>query len=77
MTVDQLEAATTDRTKAVVFVSPSNPTGAVYPRESVAEIGAWAADLARAAGVDLPVIPVQRQAFVVETPERFDKPRNW
>jgi len=44
VTVDQLEAATTDRTKAVVFVSPSNPTGAVYPRESVAEIGAWAAE---------------------------------
>jgi len=36
--------------------------------------GAWAADLARTAGVDLPVVPVKRQAFVVETPERFDKP---
>ena len=32
VTVDQLEAARTDRTKALLFVSPSNPTGAVYPR---------------------------------------------
>ncbi len=44
VTVDQLEAAVTDRTKALLFVSPSNPTGAVYPRASVAEIGRWAAD---------------------------------
>src|SRR6185312_2846550 len=43
VTVDQLEAAVTDRTKVLVFVSPSNPTGAVYPPEMVAEIGRWAA----------------------------------
>jgi aspartate aminotransferase len=43
-TVDQLEAARTSRTKALVFVSPSNPTGAVYPREEVAAIGRWAAE---------------------------------
>ncbi len=43
-TVEQLEAATTDATKALVFVSPSNPTGAVYPPEQVAEIGRWAAE---------------------------------
>ena len=30
-TIDQLDAAVTDRTKVLVFVSPSNPTGAVYP----------------------------------------------
>jgi aspartate/methionine/tyrosine aminotransferase len=42
--VDQLEAARTDRTKVLLFVSPSNPTGAVYPREQVAEIGRWAAE---------------------------------
>ncbi len=41
--VDQLEAARTPRTKALVFVSPSNPTGAVYPPEQVAAIGHWAA----------------------------------
>ena len=29
-TVEQLEAARTDRTKVLLFVSPSNPTGAVY-----------------------------------------------
>jgi aspartate/methionine/tyrosine aminotransferase len=41
--VDQLEAHRTDRTKVLLFVSPSNPTGAVYPPELVAEIGRWAA----------------------------------
>src|ERR1700710_1602077 len=30
--IEQLEAARTDRTKVLLFVSPSNPTGAVYPR---------------------------------------------
>jgi aspartate aminotransferase len=40
--VEQLEAARTDRTKVLLFVSPSNPTGAVYPREQVEAIGAWA-----------------------------------
>jgi aspartate/methionine/tyrosine aminotransferase len=40
--VAQLEAARTPRTKAIVFVSPSNPTGAVYPPEEVAAIGRWA-----------------------------------
>lgn len=44
VTVEQLESATTSRTKALVFVSPSNPTGAVYDRERMAEIGRWAAD---------------------------------
>ncbi len=42
--VDDLAAATTPATKALVFVSPSNPTGAVYPPEQVAEIGRWAAE---------------------------------
>jgi aspartate aminotransferase len=41
--VEQLEAHRTERTKLLVFVSPSNPTGAVYPPEQVAEIGRWAA----------------------------------
>ncbi|HKE73225.1 MAG TPA: pyridoxal phosphate-dependent aminotransferase [Acidimicrobiales bacterium] len=44
VTVDQLEAALTERTKALLFVSPSNPTGAVYPREEVEAIGRWAAE---------------------------------
>ncbi|MFM7061014.1 MAG: pyridoxal phosphate-dependent aminotransferase [Actinomycetes bacterium] len=42
VTVGQLEAARTERTKAIVFVSPSNPTGAVYPAEEVEAIGRWA-----------------------------------
>ena len=43
VSVDQLEAARTERTKALVFVSPSNPTGTVYGPDAVARIGAWAA----------------------------------
>ncbi|HXZ65154.1 MAG TPA: pyridoxal phosphate-dependent aminotransferase [Streptosporangiaceae bacterium] len=42
-TVEQLEAHCTGRTKLLLFVSPSNPTGAVYQPEQVAEIGRWAA----------------------------------
>jgi aspartate/methionine/tyrosine aminotransferase len=42
VTVDQLEAARTPRTKALLFVSPSNPTGAVYPPDEVRAIGQWA-----------------------------------
>jgi aspartate aminotransferase len=43
VTVDQLEAARTDRTKVLLFCSPSNPTGAVYPPDQVRAIGEWAA----------------------------------
>ena len=43
VTVDQLEAARTEATKVLLFVSPSNPTGAVYSPEQVAEVGRWAA----------------------------------
>jgi aspartate aminotransferase len=43
-TVEQLEAARTPRTKVLLFCSPSNPTGAVYPREAVEAVGRWAAD---------------------------------
>ncbi len=42
--VEQLDAACTDRTKVLLFVSPSNPTGAVYPPDAVAAIGRWAAE---------------------------------
>ena len=42
--VEQLEAARTDRTKVLLFVSPSNPTGAVYTPEQVRAIGEWAAE---------------------------------
>src|SRR5215207_6241291 len=42
-TVEQLEAARTPRTKALLFCSPSNPTGAVYPPDQVQAIGEWAA----------------------------------
>jgi aspartate aminotransferase len=42
VTVEQLEAARTDRTKVLLFVSPSNPTGAVYSAEQTRAIGEWA-----------------------------------
>ncbi|HET6815906.1 MAG TPA: pyridoxal phosphate-dependent aminotransferase [Mycobacteriales bacterium] len=42
--VEQLEAARTERTKALLFCSPSNPTGAVYPTEQVEAIGRWAVE---------------------------------
>jgi aspartate aminotransferase len=44
VTVDQLDAAVTERTKALMFVSPSNPTGAVYPVAEVEAIGRWAVE---------------------------------
>jgi len=43
VTVEQLEAARTEKTKAIVFVSPSNPTGAVYTRSEIEAVGQWAA----------------------------------
>ena len=42
VTVDQLEAARTEKTKAILFCSPSNPTGSVYSHEQVKAIGEWA-----------------------------------
>ncbi len=42
VTVDQLENARTGNTKALLFCSPSNPTGSVYTAEQVKEIGQWA-----------------------------------
>ncbi len=42
--IEQLEAARTDKTKALIFVSPSNPSGAVYSRDQVEAIGKWAAE---------------------------------
>ena len=42
VTVEQLEAARTPKTKAILFCSPSNPTGSVYSLEQVKAIGEWA-----------------------------------
>ncbi len=44
VTVEQLEAARTDKTKVFLFVSPSNPTGAMYTRSEMEAIGQWAAE---------------------------------
>jgi len=42
VTVEQLEVARTSQTKALLFCSPSNPTGAVYSPEQIRKIGQWA-----------------------------------
>ncbi|MGQ0778757.1 MAG: pyridoxal phosphate-dependent aminotransferase [Pseudonocardiales bacterium] len=42
--VEQLEAARTERTKILLWCSPSNPSGAVAPPELVVEVGRWAAE---------------------------------
>ncbi len=44
VTVEQLDAALTPRTKVLLFVSPSNPTGAVYRPAEVEAIGRWAVE---------------------------------
>ncbi len=44
VTVAQLEAARTPKTKMLIFVSPSNPTGAVYTRDEIKAIGEWAVE---------------------------------
>ena len=44
VSVEQLEAARTDNTKALLFVSPSNPTGAMYNRDEIEAIGQWAVE---------------------------------
>jgi aspartate aminotransferase len=44
VTVDQLEAARTERTKVLLFVSPSNPTGSVYTADEIRAIGRWVED---------------------------------
>jgi aspartate/methionine/tyrosine aminotransferase len=42
VTVEQLERALTPRTKVLLFVSPSNPTGAVYNEDEMRALGTWA-----------------------------------
>ncbi|MDF2732965.1 MAG: aspartate aminotransferase [Desertimonas sp.] len=44
VTIEQLDAALTARTKVLLFVSPDNPSGAVCPPEQVAAIGRWAVE---------------------------------
>jgi aspartate/methionine/tyrosine aminotransferase len=44
VTIEQLEAKCGPRTKVLLFVSPSNPTGAVYPPDEVEAIGRWAVE---------------------------------
>ncbi|MGX4685728.1 pyridoxal phosphate-dependent aminotransferase [Vagococcus sp. JNUCC 83] len=42
VTVDELEKVRTERTKAIILNSPSNPTGSIYTKEELISIGEWA-----------------------------------
>jgi len=44
VTIEQLDAALTSRTKVLLFVSPDNPSGAVYTPDEVEAIGHWAVE---------------------------------
>ena len=44
VTVDQLESVYTPRTKVLLFVSPDNPSGSVYPKDEIEAIGRWAVE---------------------------------
>ena len=44
VSIEQLDAARTDKTKILLFVSPDNPSGAVYPPALVKQIGEWAVE---------------------------------
>jgi aspartate/methionine/tyrosine aminotransferase len=77
VTVGQLEAARTPRTKALLFCSPSNPTGSVYPAEQVRAIGQWALEHGVWVITDeiyehLVYDGVQAASIVVEVPELAD-----
>src|ERR1700712_5777368 len=52
VSIEQLDAALTDRTKLLLFCSPSNPTGSVYPPAQVEAIGRWAVDKGIWVGTD-------------------------
>ena len=77
VTVEQLEAARTENTKALLFCSPSNPTGAVYSPEQVRAIGRWAHDHGIWVITDeiyehLTYDGVRAASIVVEVPELAD-----
>lgn len=67
-----IEAALTPRTRAIVLNSPNNPTGVVYPRQSLDALGALLREASRRAG--------RRIALVADEPYRqiaFDGPVPW
>jgi aspartate aminotransferase len=77
VTVEQLEAARTPRTKILLFCSPSNPTGSVYPAEQVRAIGRWALEHGVWVVTDeiyehLVYDGVSASSIVVEVPELAD-----
>jgi aspartate/methionine/tyrosine aminotransferase len=77
VTVEQLEAARTPRTKALLFCSPSNPTGSVHPADQVRAIGQWALEHGVWVITDeiyehLVYDGVQAASIVVEVPELAD-----
>jgi len=77
VTVEQLETARTPATKVLLFCSPSNPTGAVYPPEQVRAIGQWALEHGVWVVTDeiyehLVYDGVRAASIVVEVPELAD-----
>jgi aspartate/methionine/tyrosine aminotransferase len=77
VTVEQLEAARTPRTKALLFCSPSNPTGAVFAPEQVRAIGEWALEhgiwvVADEIYEHLVYDGAQARSIAVEVPELAD-----
>jgi aspartate aminotransferase len=77
VSVEQLEAARTERTKVLLYCSPSNPTGAVYPPEQVRAIGEWALEHGIWVVTDeiyehLVYDGVQAPSIAVEVPELAD-----
>lgn len=44
LSAEELDRAATDRTRGLILCSPSNPTGAVYTLDELAEVAAWARD---------------------------------
>ena len=78
LTVDELEAARTTRTKVLLLVSPSNPTGAVYTPQEITAIGRWAAEAGLWVITDeiyehLVYGDAQFSSIVVQVPELTDR----
>ncbi len=78
LTVEQLEAARTPRTKVLLLVSPSNPTGAVYSPEEITAIGRWAVEAGLWVITDeiyehLVYGDAQFSSIVVQVPELADQ----
>ncbi len=64
-----------------ILISPNQVEGVqlankgTLPAEIVINCsGAWASEVVKTAGIDLPVVPVKRQVFVLDTAYKFERP---